>query len=181
MATTRALEAVASAVAALLDDAAAQPAPVGFESLVDISVISPSEIGAIGDGAGVLPYRIEVNRNYPHRPDPVLNGGERQQLAVDLRFLVLVGAAETTTKLSLVGWIMRTLEDFPVLPLGLLNQDGEVFAQNESVTILVDEVPHEEILHLWEALARPRYDAIVLPYVATNIALESARGRRRGA
>lgn len=175
MASTRALEAVASAVAALLDEGAAQPAPYGFPGAVDVGVISSSGIGDIGEGAGVLPYRIEVNPTYRHPHGRVAPGGGRQldRLPVDLRLLVIVAAGETTTKLGLAGWIMRKLEDHPVVPLGLLNRDGDVFGLDEPVEIGVDEVPHEELLHLWEVFGQPRYDAISLPYLARNISIES--------
>ena len=175
MATTRALQAVVTAVATLLDDAAAQPAPLGFESSVDIDVASSSDIATIGEGAGVLPYRVEVNSTYRHplgRPAP---DGTRQldRLPVDLRFLVVVVALDTTTRLSLAGWVMRKLEDHPVIPLGLLNQDGDVFALDEAVDVWPDELTHEEILRLWEVLGQSQYDAIPLPYVARNINIES--------
>lgn len=175
MASTRALAAIAEAVATLLDEGAAQPLPFGFPSAVDVEVISSADIGGIGDGAGVLPYRIEVNPVYRHPQGRTLPGGGRRldRLPVDLRFLVLVNAAETTTKLSLAGWIMRKLEDHPVIPLGLLNRDGDVFGLDEPVEVRVEEVPHEELLHLWEVFSQPRYDVIALPYIARNIGIES--------
>lgn len=175
MATTRALAATCNAVATLLDDTAAQPAPLGFPLAIDVDVVASSTIGSVSTGVGILPYRVEVCGTSRHprgraRPDGTQ---PMDQLPVNVRFLVLVNAEDSDTKLNLAGWVLRTIEDHPVVPLALLNQNGEVFGLDETVEVVVDDLPHEELLHLWEALAQPRYDAVALPYVARNMTLES--------
>ena len=175
MATTHALAAVCNALSTLLDDAAAQPAPLGFGLPVEVDVVASSTIASISDGVGILPYRVEVCGTYRHPRGRARPDGTRplDDLPVDLRFLVLVNAEDSATKLDLAGWVLRTIEDHPVVPLGLLNQDGAVFGLDETVEVCFDDLPHEELLHLWEALAQPRYDVVALPYVARNVTLES--------
>lgn len=176
MATTRALEAVCGAVATLLDDAAATG---GFTNVPSFSVISSAGIDEIGNGAGVLPYRIDVNGTYRH-PKGSLSGTTHRlaKLPVDLHFLLIVGAADATAKLNYVGWIMRKLEDHPVLPTGLLNQADTVFDLGEVAEVSFEMLPNEELLHLWEVMGQDRYDQVLLPYVTRNIQIESELDQR---
>jgi hypothetical protein len=160
----------------MLDDIAASASSAGFGTAVDFEVISASQIADIRTGAGILPYRVVVNGTYRHpRGNHTPEGNERlPKLPVDLHFLVVVAAVNQATKLSLVGWVMRTLEDHPVIPVGLLNRDVDAFDLDEVVEIAFDDVPHEELLHLWEATtSQPSFDALAVPYVARSINIES--------
>lgn len=178
MATYRAIEAASSAIAALLDDTF-EPDDFSGEDL-DFVVIDGGDFAeGLPTGAGVFVYRIEVDgaRRHPSgRLDPA---GRRElpKLPVDVHLLVAVSAADAGTKLALTGWIMRKLEDHPVLPPGLLNReagDDPVFRADETVELTVDEVSHEELLHLWEVLGAARFDVVLLPYRLPNLLIESS-------
>jgi hypothetical protein len=72
---------------------------------------------------GVFLYRVvpnSSNRNLTGRLD---ESGHRQlnQLSLDLHILVFVWAQHAETQHRLVGWVMRTLEDYPILPASVLN------------------------------------------------------------
>jgi hypothetical protein len=180
MATHRALEAICSAIATLLDDTAAADSSLGFGASVDFDVLSADDLSGMRSGAGILPYRITVNGIYRHPQGSSSGNGRRRlpRLPLDLHYLILVGISPQETRLSLATWIMRTLEDQPQLPVGLLNRDTDAFSLDETVEVSFDDVPHEEVLHLWEVIGRPSYDALVLPYVTRSVLIESAVDRR---
>lgn len=178
MATYRAIEAASAAIAGLLDDAS-RDTDFAADDL-DFEVIDGGDFAdGLPSGAGIFVYRIQVNgaRRHPSgRADVVTGRRDLPQLPVDVHLLVVVSAADPGTKLALTGWIMRKLEDYPVLPAGLLNRDaGEtpVFRSDETVEITYDDVSHEELLHLWEVLGAAKYDVVVLPYVLPNLQIES--------
>ncbi|MDO9495171.1 MAG: Pvc16 family protein [Nocardioides sp.] len=177
MATYRAIEAASSAIAALLDDTFVADDFSGDE--LEFVVIDGGDFAeGLPTGAGVFVYRIEIAGARRHPSGRVEPGGRRDlpKLPVDVHLLVVVSAADASTKLALTGWIMRKLEDHPVLPPGLLNREaGEdpVFRNDETVELTVDDVSHEELLHLWEVLGAARFDVVLLPYLLPNLLLES--------
>jgi hypothetical protein len=81
----------------------------------------------------------------------------------------------------LIGWMMRALEDNPILPAGLLNTrfDG-VFDPSEAVELSVGEMASEDLFHLWELLGNEIYHLSV-PYIARNVHIESRRLQTEGA
>ncbi|GAA2124603.1 Pvc16 family protein [Nocardioides bigeumensis] len=177
MATYRAIEAASSAIASLLDDTFVPDDFSGDE--LEFVVIDGSDFAdGLPSGAGIFVYRIEVDGVRRHPSGRVDPGGRRDlpKLPVDVHLLVVVSAADAGTKLALTGWIMRKLEDHPVLPPGLLNReagDEPVFRNDETVELTVDDVSHEELLHLWEVLGAAKFDVVLLPYVLPNLLLES--------
>lgn len=179
MATYRAIEAAGSAIAALLGDAFDGDA-FGTDDL-DFEVVDGSDFAdGLPTGAGVFVYRVEVNGSRRHpsgRTDVVTGRRDLPQLPVDVRLLVAVSAPDPSTKLALTGWVMRKLEDHPVLPPGLLNRDAgdaPVFRPDETVEVAFDDVSHEELLHLYEVLGAAKYDVVLLPYVLPNLHIESS-------
>jgi hypothetical protein len=121
-------------------------------------------------GVSLFLYRVFVNGN--HR---IAAGGRRYQtqLPLDLHFLLTVWAQDSSTQHQIAGWMMRVMEDTPILPLGLLNTKGEgVFRPDETVEISPGELRTEDMLHLWEILAPNKYQLSV-PYLARNIRIES--------
>jgi hypothetical protein len=84
-------------------------------------------------------------------------------------------APEASLQQSITGWMMRTLEDYRVLPPGLLNRiTPGVFRDDEAAEIVVGEMVTEDLFHLWELLGTGRYQLSV-PYVARNVRVESQR------
>jgi len=180
MATFRAIEAASGAVASLLDDTF-EPDDFGGVEL-EFEVIDGSDFpDGLPSGAGIFVYRIEVNGTQRHPSGRSQAGGRRDlpMLPVDVHLLVVVSATDAGTKLALTGWIMRKLEDHPVLPPGLLNReagDDPVFRTDETVEVTADDVSHEELLHLWEVLGAAKFDVVLLPYMMPNLLLESSLG-----
>lgn len=172
MATFRGIEGACAGLVALLEDAIGS----GFPTAASVDLISADEIGDLPTGVGVLPYRVTINGTYRRPAGTRAPGGERRitKLPVDVSVAILVTADTVSTKLALAGWTMRALEDHPVLPHGLLNRDASsAFSAGESVEVTPEQVPHEELLHLWEVFGQQPFDPLLLPYALRNIGIES--------
>jgi len=163
-----------------------------------------SDVGGETPRVSIFLYRVLPNpsqRNLAGRLNPQ---GDRQlnQLSVDLHLLALVWAKHAETQHRFVGWVMRTLEDYPILPASVLNrgarpisipasdasEDGattpesveepRIFHEDESVELLLGDIPAEELLQLWDTLGKGNIPLpIAIPYVVRNVCLESYRSR----
>jgi hypothetical protein len=127
------------------------------------------------EGVSLWLYRVTVNpaRNLPPRVDP---DGTRHAppIPLDLHYLVTAWAADPVQEQRLFGWAVRTIEDTPLLPAGVLNQhlsEPDVFAPHESVELVWQPQPMSEFLDLWEG-ARLRMRASA-SYLARVVELES--------
>ena len=185
MATFRAIEAAGAAIAGLLDDTFVADAFSGED--LEFLVIDGGDFdGGLPSGAGIFVYRIQVNGGRRHPSGNVDLTGKRDlpKLPVDVHLLIVVSVGNSGTKLALAGWIMRKLEDYPVLPSGLLNRgagDDPVFGIDETVEVNFEHVSHEELLHLWEVLGAAKFDVVLLPYVLPNLLIESTVSRTEAA
>jgi hypothetical protein len=73
----------------------------------------------------------------------------------------------------IAGWMMRMIEDMPILPPGLLNQGYPgLFRPDEAVTICPAEMSTEEMLRLWEVMLTTGYQ-LSAPYVARFVRVDS--------
>ena len=83
--------------------------------------------------------------------------------------------AKTAVKQQrLLGWAIRTLEDTPILPAGLLNHYGpesDIFRPSETVELILDQLTLQDLNNLWSAtkISPP----LSVNYVARMIAIES--------
>jgi Pvc16 N-terminal domain len=178
MAGVAAIAATCEAVRHVLESAAAAD-DLGFE--MTFRVYGPAEFGLeeplITTGVSVFLYRVLPNLSHRTPAGRVLPDGRRHRthLPVDLHLLLTVWAGTPETQNTIVAWLMRTLEDYPTLPASLLNINHEgTFASEESVELVLNEMPGEEILHLWEVLGRRIYQ-ISIPYVVRALFIESQR------
>ena len=178
MAGIRAIAATCEAVRHVLESAAAAD-DLGFA--MTFRVYGPAEFGLaeplITNGVSVFLYRVLPNLSHRTPAGRTLPDGRRHRthLPVDLHLLLTVWASLPETQNTIVAWLMRTLEDYPTLPASLLNINHEgTFAAEESVELVLNEMPGEEILHLWEVLGQRIYQ-ISVPYVVRALFLESQR------
>ncbi len=173
MADYRAFEAVAQSIADLLRD---NYRPTDFTPPLEFEVFAgPQFANGLTAGVSVYLNRISVNGSLRTPPGRIGPDGERRipRLPVDLHLLLTAWADEPSTQNAVAAWMMRTLEDHPVLPVGLLNRAvGPVFEADEAVELTVDDAPNEEILHLWELVGADTYHLSV-PYRARRIQLDS--------
>lgn len=136
-------------------------------------------------GVSLYLYRVVPNttvRTPPPRPVPGQPEGRqrRPQLPLDLHFLLTPWAKEASLEHEILGWMMRTVEDTPTLPAGLLNsQVAGVFDADEQVQIVQGQLSNEDMFRIWDVL--PSDFQISVPYMARVIYIDSTLDRQVGA
>lgn len=179
MATYRAVEATCEAVVRLLQQSWRSDlfdhTDLQFAVYHTKDFDNPMELGI-----SLFLYRVTVNsiqRTPPAKPGP---GGQlrRPQLPLDLHFLLMPWAKSASLEQFLLGWMMRTLEDTPILPAGILNTPTtpDVFEAEESVEIVPGQLSHEEMFRIWDVL--PAKYQISIPYTARVVRIDSQLERR---
>lgn len=129
--------------------------------------------------AGVSLFLYRVLPNGVHRPPSgrLAPDGQRYRnmLPLDLHFLLTVWGTDATLQHTISGWMMRVLEDTPILPAGLLNAVApDVFNGDETVEISLADLPTEDLFRIWETIVQNDYQLSV-PYVARSIRIESTQ------
>ena len=129
-------------------------------------------------GVSLFLYRVTVNnvqRTPAARPLP---GGRqrRTQLPLELHFLLTPWAKQDSLDASLehliLGWMMRAIEDTPVLPAGILNTViPGVFDTDESIELVAGQLTNEEMFLIWDVL--PISYQISVPYTARIVRIDS--------
>ncbi len=156
--------------------------PVDFNNELEFRVFTARDFSAnaLQNGASLFPYRIYANG--AHRTPAGRLGMDglplRSALPVELHFLITVWGKEASLQNALAGWIMRTLEDSPSLPAGILNSVvPDVFRPDESVDISLAELRTEDMFRIWDVIGLNIYQ-LSIPYVARIIQLESREAAR---
>jgi hypothetical protein len=133
-------------------------------------------------GVSIYLYRVVHNttrRNLP--PRKILNGDRfKPSLPLDLHFLLTAWARTPEQQWALLAWALRAIEDTPVLPAGLLNQnagsdpDGtpqNVFADDESVELVGETLSLQDMVSVWE-IAKPNQQPSI-SIVARSVLFDS--------
>ena len=180
MASHRAVMATCQAVLDRLQGAY-QPgdfgAPLSFQVYLSKDFQKP-----MSAGVSLFLYRVYANPVQRTPPGRTGTDGRRQrsQLPLDLHFLLTAWAQDATLQHAVLGWMMRVLEDLPILPAGLLNTKyGTVFHPDEQVEVTLAELPTDEMFRIWEVIAQHAYQ-ISVPYLARNVRIESERSESAG-
>ena len=174
MADYRAFAAVSEAVLALLRS---NYQPEDFNNELDFRVFLARDFGSssLQSGVSLFLYRVLRNGTYRAPAGRLSDDGQRfrNQLAVDMHFILTAWGRDASLQHTIAGWMMRVMEDTPALPAGLLNSViPDVFQPEESVEIMLADLSTEDLLHVWETLVQNVYQLSV-PYVARNIRIES--------
>lgn len=177
MASYPAIAAVGTALVNLLKDASKTEFPQAKFKLFQAADFGDTNQFPAPEGATVYLYRVTVNtsrRNLPPRTE--LDGTRtRPPLPLDLHFIITPFATSAEKQYRILGWLMRVLEDTPILPAALLNemeQDGAFFDPDESVELQCDPLGLSDMAILWENLKQIK----VLPsvtYVARMVKINS--------
>lgn len=132
--------------------------------------------GALGEGVSLFLYRIAVNgarRALPIRVEP--DGRRfRPALPLDLYYALCVWGRSPDVQQRLLGFCMRVLEDTPILPPGLLNQQGPepvTFRSHEAVEIVCEPLSIQDLNELWN-LMKPNVP-LAVTYVARLVPIDS--------
>lgn len=171
MATYQAVPAVCEAVLQLLRSnyRAADFGQIELEFKVYLSSDFASPMQA---GVSLFLYRVLLNGVRRNPPGPT--SSRRPGLPLELHFLLTAWAREPSLQGAIAGWMMRTLEDTPVLVPGLLNATWPgVFCAGESVEVVLGEMATQDMIHLWDRLAERGFHLSV-PYVARGVQIDSA-------
>ncbi len=150
--------------------------PADFGTPLDFKVYTSVDFQKPMDtGVTVFPYRIYINGALRH-PDGKILGNrvhQRPQLPLDIHFILTAWAKEASLQCAIAGWMLRVIDDSPVLPSGLLNSTfPNVFDDHETAEIVPGELSTEDMLRLWEALIQHSY-RLSVPYIARAIRIES--------
>jgi hypothetical protein len=178
-----AIAATSQAILSLLESAAASPgaefAGTRFELYRSYDLQKP-----MTEGVSLYLHRLVVNTEHRNRLPRVGPDGRRRRPAIplDLHYLLTSWAEDAVKQQRLLGWCIRTLEDTPTLPAGLLNDFGpehDVFRPDETVELLLEPLSVEDMSDVWEALG-PRREASAT-YIARVVELESVDVSPEGA
>lgn len=174
MATRSAIAATMEAIIRLLrtsyDPSQFNNAPLDFQVYIAHDFQTPMD-----EGVSLLLYRIfqdGTSRTPPGRLQP---DGQRgpTKLPLELHFLLTAWAKTASLQHELAGWMMRTLEDNPILYPSLLNSyRPDVFYPEETVELALAQLSTEDLFEIWDTIVRHMYQLSV-PYVARMVRIES--------
>jgi hypothetical protein len=126
-------------------------------------------------GISLYLYRVTVNanRNLPGRLGP---DGRRTRppVPLDLHYLVTAWAPDASRQQRMLGFAIRTIEDTPILPSGVLNQqtpEGNVFRPEETVEIVYEGVSVQDFAYIWDIAQTKEQPSAT--YVARMVELDS--------
>lgn len=126
-------------------------------------------------GVSLFLYRVYLNGSHRTPSGRIGTEGKRYytQLPLDLHFLLTAWGDTGSMQHTITGWMMRVLEDNPILPPGLLNSlDPDVFKPDETIEIVLGELKNEDMFSLFRDLMETRYQ-LSIPYMARNVRIES--------
>jgi hypothetical protein len=172
MATYPAIAATSDAVLGLLQSAA-----VGteFDGVAFAHYQSGDFESPMSDGVSLYLYRVTVssNRNLPPQLGP---DGRRYRppIPLDVHFLVTAWAETAVRQQRMLGFAIRTLEDTPILPAGVLNQhspEPNVFRPEETVELVYESLTVQDVGYIWDVAQTKEQPSA--PYVARMVEIES--------
>lgn len=172
MATYHAIAATSHAIKRMLEDAC--PRAVFPSALFDFLPLEENT-KPINEGLTLHLYRVAANtarRHSSSRPQP--DGKKhRPLLNLDLYYLLTPWASNADMQHRLLGWAMRTLDDTPILPPGLLNSylGVETFHADEGVELIFEPLSLSDMSVIWEQV-RPK-PGLSATYVARMVPIES--------
>jgi hypothetical protein len=130
----------------------------------------------MNEGVSLWLYRLTVNANR-NQPPRVGRDGRRYRppLPVDLHYVVTAWAGDAIKQQRLLGFAIRTLEDTPILPAGVLNQHGpepDVFRPDETVELYFESISVQDASYIW-GVAQTKEQPSAM-YAARMVEIESS-------
>lgn len=174
MATYHAISVTGQAIIKLLADACPPEfAGAGFELYQMKDFASPMD-----EGFSLYLYRMSVSGSRRNLPPTVGPDGRRYRppVPLDLFFLLTAWSKTAARQHTLLGWAVRTLQDFPVLHANLLNHyspEPEVFRPGETVELMLDNLSLQDMSNMWFSSSKfsPQ---LSVGYIVRMIAVESS-------
>jgi hypothetical protein len=133
-------------------------------------------------GVSIYLYRVTYNTARRSLPPRKRLNGERfkSSLALDLHFLVTAWGRSPEQQWSLLAWTLRAIEDNPVLPAGVLNQNAGsseegtppiVFGDDESVELVGDNLSLQDMVSVWEIAKHNQQPSVAI--IARSVLIDS--------
>ncbi len=179
MADYRAIAGVCEAVVGLLRTSCSAD---DFNNELEFKLFTSKDFAenTIANGASLFMYRIFCNGAHRIPAGRIGLDGRRldTKLPLELHFLLTVWAKDASLQYALAGWIMRVLEDTPVLPAGVLNSAlPNVFHPDETVEIGLADLRTEDLFRIWDVLGLNVYQ-LSIPYMARVVHIDSTQRLR---
>ena len=177
MATYAAIAATSEAIIRLLRSSF-QPAQFNNAQLEFQVFVSENFQQEFQAGVSLFLYRIYHNGSAGLPVRRILPTGEKRRpnLPLDLHFLLTAWAPTASLQQEIAGWMMRVIEDNPILTPALLNSyRANVFHPDEAVELSIGQLSVEEMFRIWEVMLPNDYHLSV-PYVARAIQIEPETG-----
>lgn len=179
MATYHAIAATGQAIISLLADAAKE---TEFDGVHFALYQASSFQKPMDEGISLYLYRMSINAMGRNQPSPAGPVGQpvRPVLPLDLHYLLTAWASTAARQQLLLGWAMRVLEDTPILPSGLLNQNHfapapGTFRPQEHVELVWEELSIADMASIWDVY-KPNQQItqqLSVTYAARMLAIES--------
>jgi hypothetical protein len=162
-------EAIVRLLRSNFDPARFNNATLDFQVYVADNFLQPMD-----QGVSLMLYRVYHNTSHRTIPGRMVDGHRQQtKLPLDLHFLMTAWAKTASRQHEIAGWMMRVLEDNPILPASLLNAaQADVFHDDETVEVVLAELSTEDLFRIWEVMISHVYQLSV-PYVARMVELDS--------
>ncbi len=129
-------------------------------------------------GLSIYLHRVDFNTNRRNQPPRVTATGEkfRPSTPVDLHFVITAWGPTAERQMDLLAWGIRTLQDTPQFPSGLLNRFSgdrpqQVFADTESVEFVGELLTAQDMVNLWGNTLANQQPSI--SYIARQVLIDS--------
>ncbi len=166
--------AIAATCEAIMSSLERQYDPVLFNNDLEFKVYTSQDF-AQPMQAGISLFLYRVKPNGTHRTPAPSNGNGGSKLPLDLHFLLTAWGKDASLRHSLIGWMMRVIEDAPILGSGELNTVwSDVFAPGESVNLVMAELNNEDLAQIWDTFIRQNYQ-LSIPYLARVVDIDSLK------
>ncbi len=178
MATYKAISATCTAITDLLKANQYDDLAAGQSLMFDVYQTKDFET-PMENGISLFLYHVTVNqirRTMPARDTPASPRRQLPQLPLDLHFMLIPWGKSAAMELELLGWAMRVIEDFPSVPISLLDETN--FSEGETIEIVPGQLTYEEMFRIWDVL--PVDFRVCATYVARIVRIDSQRERGGG-
>lgn len=127
----------------------------------------PTSIGA--PALSIFFYRVDFNKTMRAAWSSVGHVEGRVHLPLDLHLLITPWASNAEDELRILGRAMHYMETHPILSGPLLHPSG-AFAANESVQLVLEDVPTEAVMRTFDSL--PTEYKLSVPYIARVVRID---------
>lgn len=173
MATSAGIAAVAKSLERLLALRFDEEEPTTGTTKTKVKLVTTENFKRV-DLPALTIYMFRIDLNRVMRPAWSAVGYEdgRGHLPLDLHFLITAWAADPEDEYRILGRAMECLEATPILTGPLLaSLNADVWTASDAVQLLLDEVPGESVLRLFDLL--PVKHKLSVTYLARALRLDT--------